>query len=64
MAGQSKLTRDLVASGLEDRNLRADARGPLRFMAVADGYVMVRRPGCVPFVMHERDWRKLSERAA
>lgn len=62
---QSALTRRLVAEGLDPtRNTRADASGPLRFMAAADGYVMARRPGCMPFVMQERDWLRLSERAA
>lgn len=28
-----------------------DERGPIRVMAVADGYAMCIRPGCVPFVL-------------
>ncbi len=33
--------------------------GRLRYMAHAKGYVMVRRPGCIPFVMDEKDWLAL-----
>lgn len=28
-------------------------------MAEADGYVMVRRPGCIPYVMSKRKWEAL-----
>jgi hypothetical protein len=30
--------------------------GPIRLMASADGYVMVRRPGKLPFVLSNSDW--------
>jgi hypothetical protein len=33
--------------------------GVLRLMARADGWVMCRRPGYVPFVMPEREWDEL-----
>lgn len=33
-----------------------------RCMAVADGYVMVRHPGAMPFVMSEKEWLKLEEK--
>lgn len=42
---------------------RYDDRGPIVLMAVAKGYVMVRRPGCIPFVLTERDWQAMSEKA-
>lgn len=29
--------------------------GPITVMAKADGYVMVRRPGCAPFVLSVRE---------
>lgn len=36
-----------------------DRLGPIRYMVRSGGYVMVRRPRCVPFVLSEKDWRKL-----
>lgn len=36
----------------------ADDSGPIRCMAVADGYVMARRPGCVPFILTVKDWTR------
>ena len=42
---------------------RAEARiwkdGPIRLMASADGYVMVRRPGKLPFVLTAAEWGEL-----
>ena len=35
------------------------AQGWLVEMATARGWVMVRRPGCMPFVMSVRDWDAL-----
>jgi hypothetical protein len=29
---------------------------PARLMAAAEGYAMVRRPNCIPFVIDEREW--------
>lgn len=29
--------------------------GPVRVMAEADGYAMVRRKGCIPFVIRSKD---------
>lgn len=31
----------------------------IRFMARSGGYVMVRRPRCVPFCLTEKQWAKL-----
>jgi len=53
--------------GSNDRPLQTTRRrreerwreGVLRLMARADGYVMCRRPGCVPFIMTERQWNEL-----
>lgn len=42
---------------------RVDHIGPLRLMAEAEGYVMVRRPGCMPFLMSADKWRALPELA-
>ncbi len=39
--------------------IRYDHNGPLRVMAVADGYVMCRRPRCMPFALSVKDWHKL-----
>ncbi len=33
-----------------------DQHGPVRIMAIADGYAMVRRPGCMPFVEPIREF--------
>ena len=30
----------------------------VRLMAWADGYCMVRRPGCAPFVVTYQDWQE------
>lgn len=38
-----------------------DVNGELRVMALADGWLLVRRPGCVPFAMYHHDWRRLAE---
>lgn len=35
--------------------------GEVRFMAAADGYVMVRRPGKGPFVVLIKDWNSWLE---
>ena len=32
-----------------------DRGGPFRVMTVVDGYVLLRRPGCMPFVESVRD---------
>ena len=40
---------------------RRDRFGRIDFMAAANGYVMVRRPGCIPFVMREKEWSDLPE---
>ena len=39
---------------------RYDESGPIVAMAVAKGYVMARRPKCVPFVLSVKAWFKLS----
>lgn len=30
--------------------------GPVRFMTAAEGYVMVRRKGCMPIIITTKDW--------
>lgn len=35
---------------------RGDSYGPIRFMAAADGWVMVRRPSCAPWAEPLDDW--------
>jgi hypothetical protein len=35
-----------------------DEQGPFVVMGIIDGYYMIRRPGCMPLVMHWRDLRK------
>lgn len=39
-----------------------DDIGPVIAMAVASLWVMARRPGCMPFVLHESEWRARVER--
>ncbi len=34
-----------------------DANGEHRVMGCIDNWVMVRRPRCIPFVIHISDWR-------
>lgn len=38
-----------------------DEHGEIRVMAVADGYVMVRRPGCLPFVLSVKEFLTKSQ---
>lgn len=40
--------------------VRYDQIGKLTAIAVGDGYVMVRRPRCMPFVMNLKAWNLLS----
>jgi len=40
---------------------RHDDLGRLRLMASAEGYVMVRRPGALPFLMTVKEWADLSD---
>ena len=40
-----------------------DAHGPIKYMTRSGGYVMVRRPRCAPFVLSEKDWRRLPKDA-
>jgi hypothetical protein len=35
--------------------------GPVKFMAAVDGYAMVRRPRCIPFVVPVSDWNSWDE---
>jgi hypothetical protein len=37
-------------------DVRTDNFGRIVCMAVADGYVMCRRPGCMPFVKSVKEW--------
>lgn len=39
---------------------RFDGHGRVRLMAVADNYVMCRRPGCIPFVLSVQKWNAMS----
>lgn len=38
---------------------RTDKHGVIVSMAAAKGFVMVRRPGCIPFVLSGREWAML-----
>ena len=52
---------DLKRQLQEEREFKTDRyyNGRLRYMAHADGYVMVRYPRAVPIVMTEKAWRAL-----
>ncbi len=43
---------------------RYDEHGKITPLVRSGGYMMVRRPRCMPFVMTEKDWRKLSREAS
>lgn len=38
--------------------------GHIKELARADGWVMVRRPGCIPYCVREREWDRLPARRA
>ena len=42
-----------------EHKVRYDAIGKLRMIACAEGYVMVRRTGEMPFVMDGKEWMAL-----
>lgn len=64
MAEYSALTRSLIAAGLKPRSTRLVSGSPARLMASAEGWVMVRKVGCVPFVMTKDDWLAAPEAQA
>ena len=39
--------------------VRIDRGSPSRLMARAEGYVMVRHPHCIPYVMTLKNWNAL-----
>ena len=41
--------------------VRFDEHGELRFIAYADNWLMVRRPGAVPFTIYIKAWDALSK---
>lgn len=40
------------------RRMHPNGDGPIVLMAIADRWVMVRRPGCIPFVMPLEKWNE------
>lgn len=38
-----------------------DRIGAIRCMGVAEGYVLCRRKGCLPWVMFEKDWKQMRD---
>lgn len=44
-----------------EKSPRGDNIGEIRFMAEKDGYVMCRRPHCMPFVLSKKDWTRLPD---
>ena len=47
------------AARVSKRERRRYPIGEIALMAEADGYVMVRRPGRMPFVLSSQSWRYL-----
>jgi hypothetical protein len=42
-------------------DVKYDEHGKMTVMAVANGYIMARRPRCMPFVALEKIWNELSD---
>jgi hypothetical protein len=42
-----------------DGSTRVDDNGEIRYMCRSGGYVMVRRPRAMPFVLSEKEWARL-----
>lgn len=54
--------RDLKAAWREAQEFEADrhpSSGRTTYMAHGKGYVLVRHPGCIPFVVTEAEWRAM-----
>jgi len=49
MRDKAKKTYVIPAFKVGD-DIRYDDHSNVRVMAIADGYVMIRRPGCIPFI--------------
>lgn len=54
------MTETIVKAG--DKWLAPQAKEPVRVMAVAEGYAMVRHKGCVPFTLGTKMMVELYER--
>lgn len=48
-----------MSKAIIDTTRRYDQYGEIRYMTRSGGYVMCRRPRCMPFVLSEKDWNKL-----
>jgi hypothetical protein len=48
-----------MSKALIDQAPAYDMHGKVMFMVRSGGYVMVKRPRCAPFVLTEKEWRKL-----
>lgn len=44
---------------MKKREARIDRDRKSVLMGSADGYVMVRRPGCMPYILPEKTWLQL-----
>jgi hypothetical protein len=51
-----KTTRVRRREHLDFTRDRAAPSGRTTYMAHGRGYVMVRHPGCTPFIVNEKDW--------
>ena len=50
---------EAVRSFIIDTRDAYDRHGVIKYMTRSGGYVMARRPRAMPFVLSEKDWRKL-----
>lgn len=48
-----------MSTAVLDTQTRVDAIGEIRYMTRSGGYVMVRRPRAIPFVLSEKQWARL-----
>ncbi|MDH2239083.1 hypothetical protein N5K27_22500 [Pigmentiphaga sp. GD03639] len=48
-----------MSNALIDQAPAYDHLGKITFMVRSGGYVMCRRPRCMPFILSEKEWRRL-----
>lgn len=63
MAAKAKRRKD-PNRGVRPGDRKRVGHGPGRVMAVADGWVMWRRPGCMPGLMTAAEWAGLADEPA
>lgn len=58
-AKQRRFNEDCADCDRELKQDRAYRAGRVKYMTHAKGYVMVRKPGAVPFVLSQKEWLAL-----